>query len=283
MDKKNSVMDNLHRLEYRPASVNMRDKQEHGHSENFAEVGKKSDGEILDLKKAAPSLSLKHTSGDQSRHEQPVVAPAVEFPPPEPPAEQKKTVSNEVPQNLEEIISEDHSRMSSRLMESRLNEAMNRRIADYRMSRHDLAVRVTEAVAGIERDQQKMEQSLSRLSSVYRQLADLEAELKKSCPLSEEDTDKQSLVGEESRKLEEMRLNAIRLIAGIETDAPEQHNSIGERMLLPDNSFDLDSLRFSQILRIGMGLSLPLLITILLSSLLIAASIICAFNGAIRW
>ena len=161
-----------------------------------------------------------------------------------------------------------------------LSEAMQRRVSDFRLSRRDLAVRIAESLAGIDCEIAESERRLRELRPRRDHLAAIAAELNKESPLDVDGAATQSQIAAESRRLDEHRLNACRMIAesGATTQSiplPAQTSSF--------EGIDWGSVTFGQLCRIGWGVFFPVIVTVLLSSLLIGAAVIAAFNGTIRW
>ena len=162
-----------------------------------------------------------------------------------------------------------------------LSEAMRRRVNDYRMSRRDLAVRITESLAGIDRDIADSERVLQELRPRREHLASIAAELARETPLDVDGAATQSQIAAESRRLDELRLDACRMIA--ESGATTQNIPIPAQKPSPYDGIDWRSVTFGQLCRIGWGIFFPFIVTVVLAALLIGAAIIAAFNGTIRW
>ena len=162
-----------------------------------------------------------------------------------------------------------------------LSEALQRRVTDYRLSRRDLAVRVTESLAGIEREIAESERRLKELSPRRERLASIAEELSRENPLDAEGGVTQTQIAAESRRLEELRLDVCRMIAESGTTTqniplPSQKNSSFEGV-------DWGSVTFGQLCRIGWGVFFPFIVSVILAAFLIGAAVIAAFNGTIRW
>ena len=162
-----------------------------------------------------------------------------------------------------------------------LSEALQRRVTDYRLSRRDLAVRVTESLAGIEREIAESERRLKELSPRRERLASIAEELSRENPLDAEGGVTQTQIAAESRRLEELRLDVCRMIAESGTTTqniplPSQKNSSFE-------GIDWGSVTFGQLCRIGWGVFFPFIVSVILAAFLIGAAVIAAFNGTIRW
>ena len=162
-----------------------------------------------------------------------------------------------------------------------LSEAMQRRVSDFRLSRRDLAVRTAESLAWIDRDIAESERKLQELRPRRDHLASIAAELNRESPLDVDGAATQAQIAAESRRLEDLRLEACRMIAesGVTTQnvqTPAQNSSSFE-------GIDWGSVTFGQLCRIGWGIFFPFIAAVFLGTLLIGAAIIAAFNGTIRW
>lgn len=162
-----------------------------------------------------------------------------------------------------------------------LSEAMQRRVSDFRLSRRDLAVRIAESLAGIDCEIAESERRLRELRPRRDHLAAIAAELNKESPLDVDGAATQSQIAAESRRLDEHRLNACRMIA--ESGATTQSIPLPAQKTSSFEEIDWGSVTFGQLCRIGWGVFFPVIVTVLLSSLLIGAAVIAAFNGTIRW
>ena len=162
-----------------------------------------------------------------------------------------------------------------------LSEAMQRRVSDFRMSRRDLAVRTAESMARIDREIAESEHKLQELKPRRDHLASIAAELGKESPLDVDGVATQSQIASESRRLETLRLEACRMIAG--TGTTTQNIPIPAQKGSSVDGIDWNSVTFGQLCRIGWGVFFPFIVAVLIASLLIGAAVIAAFNGSIRW
>ena len=162
-----------------------------------------------------------------------------------------------------------------------LSEAMQRRVNDFRLSRRDLAIRTAESLAWIDHEIMEAERRLQELRPRREHLASIAAELDKESQLDVDGTATQSQIATESRRLDELRLNACRMIA--ESGATTQSIPIPAQKSSSIEGIDWGSVTFGQLCRIGWGVFFPFIVTVLLASVLIGAAIIAAFNGTIRW
>ncbi len=164
-----------------------------------------------------------------------------------------------------------------------LSEAVQRRLTDFRLSRRDLAVRVTESLGGIEWEIAESERRLQELKPRRDRLASIAAELSRENPLDAESGVTQTQIATESRRLEELRLDACRMIA--ESGATTQSIPLPAQKTKASSfeGIDWDSVTFGQLCRIGWGVFFPFIVTVILAAFLIGAAVIAAFNGTIRW
>ena len=162
-----------------------------------------------------------------------------------------------------------------------LSEAMRRRMNDIRLSRHDLAVRIAESLAGIDREIAESERRLQELRPRREHLMSIAADLNKEPPLKDDGSATQSQIATESRRLDDLRLDACRMIA--ESTATTQTIPLPSQTASSYEGIDWGSVTFGQLCRIGWGLFFPFIVSILLAALLIGAAVIAAFNGTIKW
>ena len=160
---------------------------------------------------------------------------------------------------------------------------MQRRVNDFRLSRRDLAVRITESLAGIDWEIADSERRLQELRPRREQLASIAAELNKESPLDVDGAVTQSQIAMESRRLDELRLDACRRIA--ESSATTQSIPIQAQKQKTSSfdSIDLGSVTFGQLCRIGWGIFFPFIVSVIVAAFLIGAAVIAAFNGTIKW
>ena len=113
-------------------------------------------------------------------------------------------------------------------------------------------------------------------------LASIAAELNKESPLDVDGEATQSQIAAESRRLDELRLDACRMIA--ESNATTQSIPVqAQQKASSPDGIDWGSVTFGQLCRIGWGVFFPFIVSVILAALLIGAAVIAAFNGSIRW
>ena len=163
-----------------------------------------------------------------------------------------------------------------------LSEALQRRVNDFRLSRRDLAVRIAESLAGIDREIAESERRLQELRPRRERLVSIAAELNRESPLDVDGAATQSQIAAESRRLDELRLDACRKIA--ESTATTQSIPVqAQKQKTSPDAIDLGSVTFGQLCRIGWGIFFPFIVSVIVAALLIGAAVISAFNGTIRW
>ena len=162
-----------------------------------------------------------------------------------------------------------------------LSEAIRRRISDFRLSRRDLAVRTEESLVWIDHEIAESERKLKELKPRRDHLVFIASELKKESPLDVDGSATQSQVAAETRHLEELRLDACRIIAesGIGSPGAQAPAQSGSSL----DGIDWGSVTFGQLCRVGWGMFFPVVLSVLIGSLLIGASVIVAFNWRIQW
>ena len=191
------------------------------------------------------------------------------------------TVLNpEVPQESNLVQDITPSPSAAPAVSKQLSEAMQRRVADFRLSRRDLNVRIAESVAWIDREIAESERRLQELRPRREHLVSIAAELKRESPLDVDGGTTQSQIAAESRRLEELRLDACRMIA--ESGMNPAGTQVPAKKSSPSDGIDWDSLTFGQLCRVGWGVFFPFIIAVVLGSFLIGAAVIMAFNGTFR-
>ncbi len=183
--------------------------------------------------------------------------------------------------NLVQDIPQTPPPPSQPAVSKQLSEAMLRRTNDFRLSRRDLAVRIAESLAGIDWEIADSERRLQELRPRRDHLASIAAELNRESPLDVDGAATQAQIASESRRLDELRLDACRKIA--ESTATTQSIPIPAQKNASIEGIDWGSVTFGQLCRIGWGIFFPFIVTVLLASLLISAAVIAAFNGTIKW
>ena len=167
------------------------------------------------------------------------------------------------------------------VVSKQLSEAMQRRVTDFRLSRRDLAVRIAESLAGIDRGIAESERQLQELRPRREHLASIAAELDRESPLDVDGAATQAQIAAASRRLDDLRLDACRMIA--ESNATTQNIPLPAQTAPSYEGIDWNSVTFGQLCRIGWGLFFPFIVSVIVAALLIGAAVIAAFNGTIKW
>ena len=167
------------------------------------------------------------------------------------------------------------------VVSKQLSEAIQRRVNDIRLSRHDLAVRIAESLAGIDREIAESERMLQELRPRREHLMSIADDLNKEAPINDDGAATQSQIAAVSRRLDDLRLDACRMIA--ESTATTQSIPLPAQTAPSYEGIDWNSVTFGQLCRIGWGVFFPFIVTVIAAALLIGAAVIAAFNGSIRW
>ena len=167
------------------------------------------------------------------------------------------------------------------VVSKQLSEAMQRRVNDFRLSRRDLTVRIAESLAGIDWEIAESERRLQELRPRREHLTSIAAELNKESPLDVDGAATQSQIAAASRRLEDLRLDACRMIA--ESTATTQNIPLPAQKPSSFDGIEWGSVTFGQLCRIGWGVFFPFIVSVILAALLIGAAVIAAFNGTIKW
>ena len=162
-----------------------------------------------------------------------------------------------------------------------LSEAIQRRVNDIRLSRHDLAVRIAESLAGIDREITESERRLQELRPRREHLISIADELNGESPLDADGAATQSQIAAASRRLDDLRLDACRMIA--ESTATTQSIPLPAQASPSYEGIDWNSVTFGQLCRIGWGIFFPFIVSVIVAALLIGTAVIAAFNGTIKW
>lgn len=191
------------------------------------------------------------------------------------------TVLNPPPPMESNLVQDIPQQPPQPAVSKQLSEAMRRRVNDIRLSRHDLAVRIAESLAGIDREIAESERRLQELRPRREHLMSIAADLNKESPIKDDGSATQSQIATESRRLDDLRLDACRMIA--ESTATTQTIPLPSQTTSSYEGIDWNSVTFGQLCRIGWGVFFPFIVSVLLAALLIGAAVIAAFNGTIKW
>ena len=106
-------------------------------------------------------------------------------------------------------------------------------------------------------------------------------DLNKESPINDDGAATQSQIAAVSRRLDDLRLDACRMIA--ESTATTQSIPLPAQTAPSYEGIDWNSVTFGQLCRIGWGLFFPFIVSVIVAALLIGAAVIAAFNGTIKW
>ena len=143
---------------------------------------------------------------------------------------------------------------------------------EYERVRQDLRFRLQEFSSRLIRLESETRKKSEDFQNVRTRLTPLTERVENQAEPDEFSEDFQMVLGGNIRELDQIRLDLIDLQAQLpETPAGTEEKS--------SNLFaDLDSVSFGQIFRIGAGLMLPLILTILFCAILLCAAIILTFR-----
>ncbi|MBQ9336453.1 MAG: hypothetical protein IJS14_04040 [Lentisphaeria bacterium] len=151
-------------------------------------------------------------------------------------------------------------------------QAWLERRQEYERVRQDLRFRLREFSARIDREEAENRKAGEDLQSVCGQLTPLTERVENQAEPDEFSEDFQMVLAKNIRELDQIRLELIDLQARIPAPAAQTETKSG-------NLFsDLDSVSFGQLFRIGAGLFLPLILTILFGAVLIGITVILTFR-----
>lgn len=175
------------------------------------------------------------------------------------------------PQSEPDAPAEEKVSVFSSLPEE-TRKALQARVQEYENVRRDLCFRLHEAAAKASARETETEKNSEVLQKVNAELKDLLQKLDQQQELDEFSPEFQMRLSDNFRELDRFRLELIHL-----------QSLLPEKMLpeirTENNLFaDLDSVSFSQLFRIGAALFLPLLLTILLCSIIIALTVALTFR-----
>ena len=143
---------------------------------------------------------------------------------------------------------------------------------EYERVRQDLRFRLQEFSSRLLRLESENRKNGEEFQTVRSRLTPLTERVENQTEPDEFSEDFQMVLGRNIREIDQIRLDLIDLQAQI----PEAPAKAEEKS---GNIFaDLDSVSFGQIFRIGAGLLLPLILTILFCSILLCAAIILTFR-----
>ena len=151
-------------------------------------------------------------------------------------------------------------------------QAWLERRQEYERVRQDLRFRLQEFSSRITRQESENRKTGQDFQSVQDQLAPLVERVENQTEPDEFSEDFQMVLSGNIRELDEIRLKLIDLQSLVPTPASQPAEKSG-------NLFsDLDSVSFGQLFRIGAGLLMPLILTLLICAILLGLAIILTFR-----
>lgn len=143
---------------------------------------------------------------------------------------------------------------------------------EYERVRQDLRFRLQEFSSRLLRLESENRKNGEEFQTVRSRLTPLTERVENQTEPDEFSEDFQMVLGRNIREIDQIRLDLIDLQAQI-PEAPAKAEEKSGNMFA-----DLDSVSFGQIFRIGAGLLLPLILTILFCSILLCAAIVLTFR-----
>lgn len=151
-------------------------------------------------------------------------------------------------------------------------KALIERRQEYERVRQDLRFRLQELSSRLLRQESENRKAGEEFQSVRSRLDPLMERVEKQTEPDEFSEDFQMVLGGNIRELDQIRLELIDLQAEVPV-TPAQTEVKSSNLFA-----DLDSVSFGQLFRIGAGLAMPLILTILFCVLVLAAAIILTFR-----
>lgn len=180
------------------------------------------------------------------------------------------------------VSSSDRSNVSSGgYSNPTLNKALLRRYDDLLRTKKDLVGRLVSECETLRQNQENARSRMELTGSILKQMEEyLDTVQKADSDFNPED---QSRLANECRKIENIRIEVIRLQSRMKNlfagDGGTENNSGSPANIL----MELESLTLSQLFRFGWSIFLPLILTAVVSALLISGAIILSYNGVFLW
>ncbi len=151
-------------------------------------------------------------------------------------------------------------------------QAWLERRQEYERIRQDLRFRLQEFSSRLTRQESENRKAGQEFQTVRNQLDPLVKRVENQTEPDEYSEDFQMVLSGDIRELDQVRLDLIELQSLLPTQASQPEEQSG-------NLFsDLDSVSFGQLFRIGTGLLLPLILTLLICAILLGLAIILTFR-----
>lgn len=164
---------------------------------------------------------------------------------------------------------------------SLLGDALLRRYEDYLKTRKDLSGRIVRESEALRIRQEELQREAEKIRIYLEQLEKF-AETTSGTDDSVDPGD-QAAFAAECRKIEHIRLELFRISDQTEALVCKKGSGKASSDAASDLLPLLDSLSFGQLARAGFAFFFPLLVTLILAALIIAAAFILSFNGVFVW
>ncbi|MBR2426615.1 MAG: hypothetical protein IKB16_07730 [Lentisphaeria bacterium] len=161
------------------------------------------------------------------------------------------------------------------------NKALLRRYEDLLRTKRDLTGRLVAECESLRCSQERANAVMEITTSTLKQLEEYLNIVRNT--ENNVNPENQTELAKECRKIENIRIEVIRLQARMKKLA-DTDSAVGSMASSNGNVLsDFDSLTFSQLFRFGWSLFLPLILASVLGAILIGAAIILSYNGVFLW
>lgn len=162
-----------------------------------------------------------------------------------------------------------------------LNKALLRRYDDLLRTKRDLVGRLVAECETLRQNQETARTRMELTDSILKQMEEyLDTVQKADSDFNPED---QSRLANECRKIENIRIEVIRLQSRMKNLFSASGGTESNSGSSADILMELESLTLSQLFRFGWSIFLPLILAAVVSALLICGAIILSYNGVFLW
>ena len=162
-----------------------------------------------------------------------------------------------------------------------LNKALLRRYDDLLRTKRDLVGRLVAECETLRQNQEIARTRMELTDSILKQMEEyLDTVQKADSDFNPED---QSRLANECRKIENIRIEVIRLQSRMKNLFSASGGTESNSGRSADILMELESLTLSQLFRFGWSIFLPLILAAVVSALLICGAIILSYNGVFLW
>lgn len=162
-----------------------------------------------------------------------------------------------------------------------LNKALLRRYDDLLRTKRDLVGRLVAECETLRQNQEIARTRMELTDSILKQMEEyLDTVQKADSDFNPED---QSRLANECRKIENIRIEVIRLQSRMKNLFSASGGTESNSGSSADILMELESLTLSQLFRFGWSIFLPLILAAVVSALLICGAIILSYNGVFLW